>query len=559
LEIASVNPAATAVFGYSGDHLVGQRITRLILPWSQMQQQEQLPNFADLLKSMVASNEYQEMVGQREDGTTIQMEVLVTESIGVSGSFYIGFFRDITERKRAELSLQRSEVYFRSLIERSSDLTTILDERGFIAYISPVVQNLLGYKPEYLLGRSVLDLVHPEDQQHVRYQLRGLVEETRDDSILEARIQHRDGHWLIFQAVASNLLAEDAIAGIVLNARDMTERRDIEQRLLHQAQYLATLHEISLSLLERLDPDTLLQTILYRAGHLLDTVHGYVFLVEPEEDVMRLAAGTGLFGNLENITVKRGEGLSGRVWESGQPLIIDNYSAWEGQISQAPQEGQIALAVPLKYGDDVIGCIGLTYTDSDREFDELGVETLTMFAELATVALDNARLYSAAQLELEERIRAQDALSANRANLRALIENTNDYIWSIDPFYRIIIFNTPFQVGFENMFGVEIHEDIHLLDLLPLGIRESWKSRFDAALAGQEVVFEEPFTVEGITSELEFSFHPIRSNDDQITGVSCVARDITERKQTERQLKTAKEAAESANIAKSAFLANMSH
>ncbi len=558
-QIASVNPAATAVFGYSGNQLIGQPITHLILPWSQMQQEDQLTSFGDVLQDLLASNKYQEMVGQREDGTAIQMEVLVTETNSASGSFYIGFFRDVTERKRAALDLQRSEIYFRSLIERSSDLTTILNERGIINYISPAVHTLLGYRAESLLGHSILEYVHPEDTEHVRYQLRNLVQENYSDSTLEARIQHHDGHWLIFQAVVSNLLAEDAIAGIVLNARDMTERRSIEQKLMHQAQYLATLHEISLSLLERLDPDTLLETILFRAGHLLDTHHGYVFLVDTEADVMRLEAGTGLFGTIEKITVQRGEGLSGRVWESGQPLLIDNYNAWEGQLPQAPQEGQVALAVPLKNGQEVIGCIGLTYTDSDREFDELGVETMTMFAELATVALDNARLYSEAQTELEERIRAQTALSANRANLRALIENTNDYIWSIDSFYRVIIYNTPFQTGFTNIFNLQIQEDSYLLDALPFNIREAWKARFDAALAGRRIVFEEQFTLDGETTVLEFSFHPIRSNDDQITGVSCVARDITERKQTERQLKMAKEAAESANVAKSAFLANMSH
>jgi len=562
LEISSANPATATVFGYSESSLIGKPITTLILPWSEMQRQGQadhLTSFWEVLRDLAASNRYREMIGQREDGTAIQMEVLFTQTVTSTSEFYVGFFRDITLRKRAELDLQRSETYFRSLIERSSDLTTILDERGTINYVSPVVKQLLGYEAEDLMGHSILELVHPEDTVIAQTELRALVEQDRHDSTLEARLRHQNGNWRIFQAVVTNLLAEDAVAGVVLNARDMTERRAIEEKLKHQAQYLAVLHEISLSLLERLEPDSLLETILSRAADLLETEHGYVFLVNPENDVMELFTGTGIFADIGEVTLRRGEGLSGKVWELGQALVVDNYSGWEQKLENAPAEGRAALAVPLKHRSEVVGSLGLTYVDETRQFDETGVETLTLFAELATVALDNARLYNAAQLELEERIRAQEALSANRANLRALIENTQDFIWSIDPFYRVIIYNTRFQTAYEQWFGVTIESDVQILDTLPVRVREQWKSRYDAALSGRVLVVEERFSAEPGTLELEISFNPIYGSDGRVTGVSCVARDITERKQAERQLQLAKEAAESANVAKSAFLANMSH
>ena len=91
-----------------------------------------------------------------------------------------------------------------------------------------------------------------------------------------------------------------------------------------------------------------------------------------------------------------GEGLAGRVWQSGEPLVVDDYDAWEGRMDDFPRGRIRALVgVPLLSGTDTIGALGVARDSSDdRPFGESEVERLQRFAQLASIALDNARLFA---------------------------------------------------------------------------------------------------------------------------------------------------------------------
>ena len=143
---------------------------------------------------------------------------------------------DITDRKRTEQELRQSEKRFRSLIENARDIIVILDEKGFCRYVSPSQERILGYPTAEVLGRSVFELIHPDEMPMVAQVFQGIIQMPKVGlGLAEYRVRHKDGFWCILEAVATNLLSEPSVRGIVVNCHDVTERKVAEDQLLHDA------------------------------------------------------------------------------------------------------------------------------------------------------------------------------------------------------------------------------------------------------------------------------------------------------------------------------------
>jgi PAS domain S-box/diguanylate cyclase (GGDEF) domain len=152
----------------------------------------------------------------------------------IVGLIYIN--TDITDRKRTEQELRQSEKRFRSLIENARDIIVILDEKGFCRYVSPSQERILGYPTAEVLGQSVFDLIHPDELPMVAQVFKGVIEMPRIGlGLAEHRVRHKDGFWCSLEAVATNLLDEPSVRGIVVNCHDVTERKIAEDKLLHDA------------------------------------------------------------------------------------------------------------------------------------------------------------------------------------------------------------------------------------------------------------------------------------------------------------------------------------
>lgn len=211
------------------------------------------------------------------------------------------------------------------------------------------------------------------------------------------------------------------------------ERKRAEEELRQKNEYLAALHETSLGLMGRLNLNELLSAIVVRAGLLLKAPYGYVYLLDSfdapqgsiDEPKMELRIGSGVFNRQIGERMRYGQGLAGTVWQTDETVTIDDYDNWPGRDARFTHNVIGATAgIPLKSGSQTVGVFGLAYDAAASEiFDQDKIELLNRFAELASIALDNARLFTAAQDELTERKRAQAALqtakeeaeSANRA------------------------------------------------------------------------------------------------------------------------------------------------
>jgi two-component system cell cycle sensor histidine kinase/response regulator CckA len=142
-----------------------------------------------------------------------------------------GIAEDVTERREAQEALVRREAHFRSLIENAQDLIMIVDGQCVIGYHSPSVERLLGFSHAELSGRNGLELVHPDDLPGVLETFADLVLRPGGTALHEYRAATRDGGWKLLETRGTNLLHDPVVSGIVLNAQDVTDRRQAEEGL----------------------------------------------------------------------------------------------------------------------------------------------------------------------------------------------------------------------------------------------------------------------------------------------------------------------------------------
>jgi PAS domain S-box-containing protein len=162
------------------------------------------------------------------------------------------------ERKRAQEALQQREARFRALIEHAHDIITILAQDGTIRYESPAIERVLGFGQAELVGRNGFDFVHPEDRPAVWQTFVELVGRPGATAPTLFRFRHADGSWRWLEAIGYNLLADPAVAGVVVNSRDATERQQAEEALRRSEERFRKLIEHSSDVITLTEPDGML-------------------------------------------------------------------------------------------------------------------------------------------------------------------------------------------------------------------------------------------------------------------------------------------------------------
>jgi PAS domain S-box-containing protein len=230
------NPAFTAMTGYSLDEAVGH--TPRILKSAQHD-----PSFyADLWATVLDGRVWRsEMVNRRKDGTCYHEEQTITPVLDEHGAVahFVAIKQDVTERRRAAEALRRREEHFRSLIENARDMIFVLDEHGILRYASPAVERVTGYRPHEMVGNAALSRIHPDDRAAVRE----VLTTPGFTGSVEYRQMCRDGSWLTVEAVGTRIETEPDVFRIVVNARDISERKRLEAQLT-QTEKLAAMSNL---------------------------------------------------------------------------------------------------------------------------------------------------------------------------------------------------------------------------------------------------------------------------------------------------------------------------
>lgn len=145
-----------------------------------------------------------------------------------------------------------------------------------------------------------------------------------------------------------------------------------------------------------LDLTLLLAAILHRAEKRVRTEHGYLCLVNARINRLEIVYGTGLASPYNDGLVERGEGLAGKVWESGDILVVEDYGTWSGRVSSERTQNRPmavgALGVPIRLGTTVVGVIGLFLADRERRFTLEEIEFLKSLGDTAGTVLHNATM-----------------------------------------------------------------------------------------------------------------------------------------------------------------------
>ncbi len=433
LRFTYLSPSVTDMLGYSVEEAMAQTLEEVLTPASLEVAGKAL---AEAL-AVAEPKDQLELELNRKDGSTVWTEVKIAflrdpdgRPVGI-----LGVARDITERKRAEEALRRahdeleirvqertaeltkvneelrieiaerkraegalgeSEEKYRRFFKTAKDCAFITSKEGTWLDMSDSAPEFFGYESKEELQKvRIPDLYeNPADREaHIQeIEQRGFIKD------YPVNLWKKDGS--ITNTLITSVPVEDETGNVIAfqgTIRDITERKRAEEEIRQRTAQLEALRQMGLEITAELDLDSLLRSIVSRAIELVGGASGGFDLYQPDRDVLEWTAAVGSNMALLGTVLHRGEGVSGRVWETGEPLIVDDYQHWEGRAAIWEEYSITGIVgVPVRWSGEFLGTL-IVHADPPRTFSPADAALLGLFANQAAIAIQNARLYEEAQ------------------------------------------------------------------------------------------------------------------------------------------------------------------
>lgn len=515
--ILAANRGAAQAIGKTAQELTGKKC------WEVFHKSDAPPACCPLVRLLVTNQmETAEMEVEALEGVYLVSCTPVRDKQGRLDKI-IHIATDITQRRRAEAALRERQARLQSIF-RAAPVGIGLVRQRILVDVNERICEMIGYSREELVGQSAR-ILYPtdEDYEFVGREKYAQIAQ-RGTGTVETRWQRKDGTIINILLSSTPLEPGDLAGEVTFTALDITERVRAEQELECRANEFATLYETARDLATQHDLPTLLQTIVARAARLLNAPSGAIFLYDTARQQVELAYGYN-FPLERGLRLDLGQGQAGRVASSRQPLIIDDYSAWEHRIPQAAANlFRASLEVPMLAGGEMIGVLDVSELDqSTRRFTEADARLLSLFATQAAIAIENTRLLETARALYEQaQLNAQELENFFGCSLDLLcIADTDGY------FHRL-------NREWERVLGYRLDEleGQRLLDFVHPDDVEATLAAMDELAAQKQVLnFTNRYRCkDGNYRWLEWRSFPSGKR------IYAAARDITDRVRAEEKL-----------------------
>ncbi len=435
-----------------------------------------------------------------------------------------------------------------AIIENSDSLVALSDYTAPTmtpAYINPAGLRLLGYDSmQAVRGRPLSSFYTPEALRLLRREVLPAV--LRHGSWRGENVLRRADDSLVPVEQTVFVIHDDQgqprdLATIV---NDITERRQAEDALRRANRAYRALSDCNQAMVRAVDEPSLLDEICQIVVEAGSYRMAWVCFVEGDDlQTLRPVASAGhVAGYLDTIFDGDRNGIAqgptAAAIRAGQPYIVHDiaadpvYDCWRDEALSRAYHSMVAL--PLIDEGRVLGALNVYGIDS-YAFD---TEEIALLVELAN---DLAYGIGALRTRVERRM-ADDQLRRSETNLLALIENTDELIFSVDHDLKLIVANSRFRDALEAAFGVSLpsgvlSSDMLALDALPDAMRADWVNLYAQAFEGERFTVERRYNLPGLPpGDMEIAFNPIRSETGEISGVSVFVTDVSQRKRDEEAL-----------------------
>ena len=470
----AVNQAAVASYGYSEDEFLAMTI-------KDIRPAEDLP---ELLDDVAGAPEFSVPTRgwrhQAKDGRGIDVEITAHALRFEGRDARLVLALDVTEQRAAEAALAAGERRWRQLIQNSSDAISVLGADGTVVFSSPAIERLFGYVSDEAAGAGMLDQVHPDDLPQAIEIFEAITNRAGPSDPLVIRIFRADGSVAWVEAVANNLLDDPDVAGIVINTRDVSDRKAAEEALVRSEEKWRRLFQHSSDVV----------SVIGRDGTVVSSTSGSRFFDAP-------------------VDTYEGAGLLDFVHPADAEKALTMFE----QIAKEPGAGP-----PLE----------IRVADANGEWHWIeGIATNLLDDPVIEGIVVNTR-------NIDQRRRAEDALRESEERLRFIVQHSTDIITVVNDNGHVRYASPatesvpgypssgePFIGGLSALLSDADQDDtleVLCAQLSTPGVHEPIHLRL---LAGDRI------------RDVELTVNN-RLGDSPVAGVLVVARDITER-ETQKQ------------------------
>jgi|FLYN01.1.fsa_nt_gi PAS domain S-box-containing protein len=340
----------------------------------------------------------------------------ILASLGSQAAIAMDYSRLIRDLSRREQEMQTEQTFRQMILDTMTDGLVVIDSKGQIKYVNRRLLRMTGYPTDYLEGRTIGELFHPEDRNEI---MTGLLREGAATMKFDQRLLTKDGqiiHVLLSRSRSHTGETNDQV--IVLG--DMTDHKEREIALERQTSRLLALNRAAQVIAANLSLHDTLHNILYSALEVVEAQGAALFLVNKanaNELIVLAAVGAGS-DIMKGMRVPLGEGIAGWVAREAQSQLVSNIAEdprfYRGVDEKTGMQTQSLIAVPLIAADEVIGVIEVV-NKINGVFDQDDVRLLESMAGTAAVSIANARLFDESQrrvIELGTLLNASAAASS---------------------------------------------------------------------------------------------------------------------------------------------------